>query len=81
MFSDNICSGGVFLKTWEPMDLNTPVQINFFLVVNSQAFEAKKRVSVVKVNGEVIRREKNGMAVRFYDDYRIDPFDYFDGAA
>ncbi len=80
MFSENICSGGVFLKTCEPLGLNTPVQVNFFLVVNSRT-SSKKRVSVVKVNGEVIRREKYGMAVRFGDNFRIDPFDCFDGAA
>ena len=74
MIADNICAGGVFLKTDSPLDLDTRVRVDFFLVVRDRSSRPKKRVSLVEVGGKVIRIEKGGMAVQFDSNYRIRPF-------
>ena len=73
MIASNICSDGAFLKTDEPMELDTRVQVDFFLVIPGLDPEMKNRISLVEVVGRVIRLEKEGMAVQFDKGYRIWP--------
>ena len=76
MIAENISSGGVFLRTEKPMDLRTRVLVDFILVIGDSAAKSRKRMSLVQVGGEVIRKEKGGMAVKFDQRYSIKPFKY-----
>lgn len=73
MIASNICSDGAFLKTDEPLALDTRVQVGFFLLIKGLNPAVKKRISLVEVAGKVIRLEKEGIAVKFDKGYQIWP--------
>lgn len=69
----NICAGGAFFKTHEPLPLNTDVKMDLILPLdNAKKIEGKK--SRVDISGSVIRINEFGMAVCFDKKYRILPY-------
>ena len=67
--AENICAGGVYLRTFQPLGLNTKVMIELFLPVQEYLFPVQKNISLIKVSGTVIRSENAGMAVKFDKEY------------
>ena len=68
----NICAGGAFLQTDEPVSERTCVKIDLILSLNNlQGMEAKS--SRIDVSGTVVRTESQGMAVCFDNLYQISP--------
>lgn len=70
--TDNICSGGAYFHTLSPLPKGTPIKID--IVLNSQRLRTpgKNRPRIV-VSGNVLRSEATGMAIQFYNGYKIIP--------
>ena len=65
LYTRDISSDGAFLCIDQPLPLDTPVELTFFLPVKQQIR------SKIHTNGRVIRSESEGMAVRFESEYQI----------
>lgn len=68
----NICAGGAFFHTEEPLPEGTRLKIDFVLSIEKLK-EMLDSYCRIKVEGEVVRNEKGGIAVRFDEDYEIIP--------
>lgn len=69
----NICSGGAFFKTDEPLSVGTDIKMDLILPLDKFNKIGGKK-SRVDVSGSVIRTEKHGMAVCFDKKYSISPY-------
>lgn len=70
--TSNICAGGVFFKTEQPLAVGTEVKIELLISLDElKKLETSK--TIIRVTGEVIRSEKQGMAICFENNYRIEP--------
>ena len=68
----NICSGGAFFKTDNPLSVGTDVKMDLILPLDKfKRFVSKK--SRVDVSGSVIRTTDQGMAVCFDKHFQISP--------
>jgi hypothetical protein len=65
LYTRDISSDGAYICTEEPLALETPVELTFFLPVK------QKIRSKIQTNGKVVRSEKDGIAVRFHSNYQI----------
>jgi len=72
LISSNICAGGAFLLTEESLPSGTRVKLDLILSIDKlkEMLDSHCRI---KVEGEVIRSEEGGVAVRFDEDYEIMP--------
>lgn len=68
----NICSGGAFFVTDNPLQKGAKIDISFHLALYG-GNKTDERQSHVRVAGSVIRVEPDGMAVAFDDDFQITP--------
>jgi hypothetical protein len=68
----NISAGGAFFKTEDPLPLGTRVKLDLTISIEKlkELLDSHCRI---KVEGEVIRREGSGIAIRFDEDYEIIP--------
>ena len=69
----NICSGGAFFKTDNPLSVGTDVKMDLILPPDKFKKYGGKR-SRVDVSGSVIRTNDQGMAVFFDKNFQISPF-------
>jgi len=70
LWTRNICAGGAYLETEEPLEVSTCVEIN--LVVHGPiGRHGKAGKALIKLTGSVIRSEKKGMGIRFGRKYEI----------
>ena len=68
--SKNICAGGAFFKTDNPLPVGTDVKMD--LIVHLEKFKTVKGNGThIDVSGSVIRTNDQGMAVCFDTRYRI----------
>lgn len=75
LMTRNICSGGAFLETTSPLPLGTPVNLDLVLPLEKfKKIQSKK--AHIALSGEVIRAEKNGMAICFHDNFSISPISH-----
>ena len=65
LYTRDISSDGAYICTEDPLPIDTPVELTFFLPVK------QKIRSKIHTNGKVIRTEKEGIAVRFHSKYQI----------
>ena len=72
LVSSNICAGGAFFITEEPLPEGTRIRMDFTLSIEKlkKLLDSECRI---KVKGEVVRSEEAGIAVRFHEDYQIIP--------
>lgn len=71
--TSNICAGGAFFRTTDPLPKGTKVKMNLVLPLDRiQELVGHDRVSV-RVEGTVLRSGSTGMAVSFNEDYQILP--------
>ena len=69
----DICAGGAFFHTENPLPIGTLVKIDLVLSLKElKKLEADK--ALIKVTGAVIRTDENGMAIYFDESYKISPF-------
>jgi hypothetical protein len=74
LYTRDICSGGAFFQTDQPLPTGVSVEITLFLLISAFR-ELKGRPHKVKVvtDGTVVRSESNGMAVAFSEQYQMLP--------
>ncbi len=70
LLTTNICSGGAFFQTDQPLPKGTPVKIDLVLSIG-ELKKLNEKQAFIKVSGEVIRIESGGMAICFGSDYAI----------
>jgi hypothetical protein len=71
--TSNICAGGAFFRTSDPLPQGTKVKMNLVLPLDRiRELVGHDRVNV-KVEGTVLRSGPSGMAVAFNQDYQILP--------
>jgi len=69
----NVCAGGAFLITDEPLAIGTKVGISMILSLERiKKFREKK--SLINVSGSVIRTDEKGMAICFDEKHTISPY-------
>ena len=71
--TSNICAGGAFFRTTDPLPQGTKIRMNLVLPLDRiQELVGHDRVNV-RVEGTVLRSGSSGMAVSFSEDYQILP--------
>ena len=68
----NICAGGAFVITTDPLKLGMQVDIDLRLAFFTGDTERERR-SNIHVSGSIIRIEPGGMAIKFNEKYQISP--------
>jgi len=68
--TENICSGGAFFYTSNPLPEGTQVKIDMLLNFH-RLKTIENRRPLIKVKGSVLRSEYTGMAIQFGNGYEI----------
>jgi c-di-GMP-binding flagellar brake protein YcgR len=71
LFTANISSGGAYFKTTDPLAVGTEVAVKMILEVPSGKNGLIPKFSTIDISGKVVRSEKDGMAIQFKNDYKI----------
>lgn len=75
--TSNICAGGAFFPTTQPIAEGTRVKIDLFLSIDKlKAILDKLKLgdqAHIRVKGTVVRSESAGIGVCFNEDYQIIP--------
>jgi len=69
LMTKDICAGGAFFNTPDPLPKGTQVKID--LILDGKLRSLVGRQAHVKVTGMVLRSESIGMAIGFDEDYKI----------
>ena len=74
LLTSDICSGGAFFHTPQPLPEGTHVKMDLILPIEKlkQLQDDCKQV-YIKISGTVLRAESAGMAICFDEDYQIGP--------
>lgn len=75
MITSNVCSGGAYFHTPQPLPEGTDVQID--LVLNLEKLKTLKdehKQVYVELKGTVIRTDSEGMSICFNQDYQFRAF-------
>ena len=72
LLTSNICAGGAFFHTADPLPEGTRVEIDFILSIEKLKKMLDSQCRII-VKGEVVRSGESGIAVRFEEDYEIMP--------
>ncbi len=68
--SNDICASGVFVETDQLIEVGSSLEIDIIIPLDELKKIEGKRAHI-SVSGAVLRVEKNGVAVKFNDDYKI----------
>jgi hypothetical protein len=72
LLTSNICSGGAYFHTTQPLPEGTKVKIDLVLPLDRLKKPNDRHKQVyIKVAGTVLRSESEGMAIGFDEDYEI----------
>ena len=75
LLTSDICSGGAFFHTPQPLPEGTPVRIDLILSLDKlKDLKDNFKHAYIKVAGTVLRSESAGMAICFNEDYQIRPY-------
>ena len=72
LLTRDVSAGGAFFYTDKPLPVGTEVKIDLVLPL-SELKKLESSKALIKVSGEVIRSEEQGMAVCFNEDYQLSP--------
>lgn len=72
LLTKDICSGGAFFHTAQPLPEGTEVKIDFVLDINKLKKLTESR-AYIKIKGTVLRSNSEGMAICFHKNYKITP--------
>jgi hypothetical protein len=70
LMTKNICEGGAFFPTPQPLSEETDVEAHLVLPLN-RFKKIPKNSAHLRVKGTVLRSEPGGMAIRFQKGYKI----------
>ncbi|NVM24419.1 MAG: PilZ domain-containing protein [Desulfobacterales bacterium] len=72
LLTTNICSGGAYFHTTEPLPKGTQVKIDLVLPLEKlRKLKEEYKQAYIKVTGTVLRSESEGMAICFDEDYQL----------
>jgi hypothetical protein len=72
LLTTNICSGGAYFHTNQPLPEGTQVKIDLVLPLDKlRKLKKEHKKAFIKVTGKVLRTESEGMAVCFDEHYEI----------
>jgi len=72
LLTTNICSGGAYFYTNQPLPEGTKVKLDLVLPLeNLRKLKKEYKQAFIKVTGEVLRTEAEGMAICFDKNYQI----------
>jgi hypothetical protein len=76
LLTTNICSGGAYFHTTQPLPKGTQVKIDLVLPLDKlRKLKDEHKQAYIKVTGTVLRSESEGMAIFFDEDYQIEGSD------
>ena len=70
--TQDISSGGAFIKTTQPLTMDTEVEMELILPLDKLKKMKGNKVRI-KVSGLVVRSGENGMSICFDEDYEMSP--------
>lgn len=74
LFTTDICAGGAFFHTDQPLPEGTDVKIDLVLSLEEiKKLREDSSHACIKISGTVLRTESAGMAVCFKKNYKIQP--------
>jgi len=72
LMTKDLCAGGAFLMTKNPLDTGTEVLVEIALPMeNGLSFDTDNHC-FIKVKGSVVRAESTGMALSFQKNFKIE---------
>ena len=72
LLTTNVCSGGAYLHTAEPLPEGTHVRVELVLPLDRlKKLKKDHKRAYVRVTGRVLRSESKGMAIGFDGGYQI----------
>lgn len=72
LLTTNICSGGAYFHTNQPLPEGTEVKLDLVLPLEHlMNLKKEYKKAFIKVTGKVLRTESGGMAICFDKDYQI----------
>jgi len=70
LLTSDVCAGGAFFQTGQPLPPGTEVKIDLVLPLDElKKLEGKK--ALIKVKGAVVRTTRDGMAIAFNEHFDI----------
>ena len=75
LITQNICAGGAYFETSDPLPLNILVSLNMAFEIPGKMNGSSNNLSRIKVFGKVVQSDKNGMAIKFNNGYKIEPLE------
>ena len=73
LMTSDVCAGGAFFHTTEPLPEGTEVKIDLVLPLDKLEVKDDYTHAFINVTGTVIRSDPKGMAICFKKGYRIRP--------
>jgi hypothetical protein len=73
LMTSDVCAGGAFFHTKEPLPEGTEVKIDLVLPLDRLEVKDDFTHAFINVTGTVVRSGPKGMAICFKNDYRIRP--------
>ncbi len=75
LLTSDICAGGAFFHTPQPLPEGTQVRIDLILSLDKlKKLKNDFEHAYIEVTGTVLRSESAGMAICFNEDYQIRPY-------
>ena len=72
LLTKNVCSGGAYFHTSQPLPEGTQVKIDLVLPLEKlKKLQKNHKQAYIKVTGKVLRSELEGMAICFDKDFQI----------
>jgi len=72
LLTSDVCAGGAFFQTGQPLPPGTEVRIDLVLPLDElKKLEGKK--ALIRVSGAVVRTTSDGMAIAFNEHFDITP--------
>jgi len=72
LVTTNVCSGGAYFYTNQPLPKGTQVKIDLVLPLDKlRKLQKEHKQALIKVTGKVLRTESEGMAICFDEHYEI----------
>ena len=73
LVTQNVCAGGAYFNTSDPLSSGTRVSLYMTLEVPVQQNRSSNHLTRIEISGKIIRSEEHGMAIQFDNGYKILP--------
>lgn len=74
LLTQDVCSGGAFFKTSDPMSVGTQVDLDLVIKID-RLKDITGDSALVNLTGTIIRTHKEGMAICFDENFQISPLE------